>query len=374
MFYKNKNIRSNYSVMLGVFIFASIFMTISVVALIYGFITTTKALANVQHIDTALEAEGNLAQKAVYFDITEAPIYLCKAYKKSNYYLLSDGNEYRLAEIKEKEYEKIKSEVEASGTYRIEGVTIYIADSKRRDNVASEASRITGQKIGIISMDDILGGACIECKKLNFWSVYKGSMALLGMIFGVITLPFFWSSITEWRTSRKVISLGGDITARDIDREACEKGAVWLDSLRIYLTQNMVVGVRSEGGSDHEGQVALKYSEVQSIHAYNKVEWASETDSSKKIERYIVEAVATDGQTYILTANKYAHYFDFLPSEREELFKRLLEMNPNVIIQRSADEEKVDEDYDEGYDEDFDEEEGIDEDEGFDEEEGIDEE
>jgi len=354
MFYKNKNIRSNYSVVLGTLIFGTIMIVLSLWALIYGFFESKAVLANVQQFDELLDSYEEHVRKAVYFDITEEPIYLGKAYKKSSYYLLSDGNVYHVAEISKKGYEKIKSEMEASGSCRIEGTTIYIADKDRKNMVASKVSDYVGKSMSAFSMDLKLGDVIIEYKKLTFWNVFRGSIALIGMIIGVIALPFFCGGVYECKTSRKVISLS-NISAKDIDREACEEGAVWLDSLRIYLTENMVVGIRSNGGSDHEGQVALKYGEVQSIHAYNEVKYTSETEKTGKTERYMVEAVATDGQTYVLTANKYALYSYYLKEEKATLFERLLEKNPNVVIQQSADEDYEDEYddlYDNGYDED----------------------
>lgn len=332
MFYKNKNIRSVYSVMFGVFIVGAVMVGICILSAISGLISTKKALDNVQHIDTALQDTGNHAGKAVYFDITETPIYLADAYKKTAYYLLTDGNEYRVAEIKIKDYEEIKSAMETSGSYRIQGVTVYIAEDKRRSNVASQASVLTGQDISAASMDKVLGDVCIEYKKLNFWSVFASGIGLVAIILGVIAVPFFLGGFNDMRLSRKVISLS-NITAKDIDREACKKGSRWFDNLRIYRTENMLIGIRSEAGSDYEGQVALKYSEVQRIYGYYKYAASAGSDGSKKIERYLMEAIATDGNKYIISANKYGLYSDSLMDEINSLYKFIKKKNPKVLFE-----------------------------------------
>ena len=332
MFYKNKNIRSNYSVMLGVFIFGAIVTALCVWAAISGLLSTKKALDNVQHIDTALQDTGNLAGKAVYFDITEPPIYLADAYKKTSYYLLTDGNEYRVAEIKKKDYEKILSAMETSGSYHIQGVTEYIAETKRRSNVADQASVYTGENISVITMDKVLGDVCIEYKKLNFWNVFTSGIGLVAIIFGVIAVPVFLGGCSEMKSSRKVISLS-KITAKDIDREACEKGSEWLEFLRIYLTGNMVIGIRSDSGTAYEGQVALKYSEVQRIYGYYKYGPSTGTDSPKKIERYIIEAIATDGNKYIISANKYGFDSDYFTGELNALYESIKKKNPDVLFE-----------------------------------------
>ncbi len=99
MIYRNKNIRSSYSVMFVVYIVGAVITGLSLLAIICGLISAKKALDNVQHIDTALQDSGNLAGKAVYFDITKEPVYLGEASNKSNYYLLTDGKEYRIMKI-----------------------------------------------------------------------------------------------------------------------------------------------------------------------------------------------------------------------------------------------------------------------------------
>ena len=123
MFYKNKNIRSCYSVYFVVFIVGTVLTAFNLLLVIGGLISVMKSFGKVQEIDTVLQASGNLAGKNVYFDITEVPQFLDAAYKKSDYYLLTDGKEYLVGEIDEDDYGKIKSAVEASGTYRIKGMT-----------------------------------------------------------------------------------------------------------------------------------------------------------------------------------------------------------------------------------------------------------
>lgn len=335
MIYRNKNIRSSYSVMFVVYIVGAVITGLSLLAIICGLISAKKALDNVQHIDTALQDSGNLAGKAVYFDITKEPVYLGEASNKSNYYLLTDGKEYRIGDMEEDEYEDIKSAVEASGSYHIQGMTHYIASEKSRSKVASEAGQLIGQSLTSGNMDDVLGEVCIEYMKINFWNMFRNGFGLVGIILGVIGLPIFKGGSYEMKLSRKVTSLS-NITARDIDEEACKEGAVWLDGLRIYLTENMVISIHGEGDNDYEGQVALKYDEVQRIYGYYKVKGGVNSDNSvipERYIRYIVEAVATDGKKYIFPSSKYAHYSDGLVFETEKLFKLIKEKNPAVICE-----------------------------------------
>ena len=332
MFYKNKNIRSNYSIMFGVFIVGAVLTALCLLTTVLGLRSAKKTLDHVQHIDEALQDSGNLAGKAVYFDITKEPVLLCKASKRSKYYLLTDGNVYRVGELSKSEYKKIKSGVEATGTYHVQGMTHYIADTEKRNKVASEAEKITGQSLSSVSMDDVLGEVCIEYMKINFWNIFRNKSGVVAIVLGIIGIPVFLGGIYEMKLSRKVLS-PGKITANDIDKEACKKGSRWLESLKIYLTENMVIGIRSEGGTDYEGQVALKYGEVQRIYAYNKVAGGSDTDRPGKIERYIIEAVATDGKKYILAAAKNWGVWDGLIAERENLYKHIKKKNPGALFE-----------------------------------------
>lgn len=67
MIYKNKNIRSVYSVMFGTFLVGAFFMGLVLLSLVAGLVSTIRALDNIQHIDTALQAPGRTAGKAVSF-------------------------------------------------------------------------------------------------------------------------------------------------------------------------------------------------------------------------------------------------------------------------------------------------------------------
>ena len=324
MRYKNKNIRFYYSLMYVIFIVGTVLESLALLCLVIGFISTGKSLKNVQPIDSILLESGNRATKSAYFDIVEAPVFLGTE-KKCNYYLLTDGNKYLVAEIDDDEYDEIKSAVEASGSYHIEGITHYIYDKKKRSEFALEAERFTGQDVIAESLDEERGILYIEYMKMNFWNVYKSGWGLAGIIIGIIGLPIFFGGRFEIKASRKVISLS-NITANDIDDEANKEGSIWLDSLRIYITENMVLGIISDGNK-HEGQVALRYNEIQRIYGYNKV---PEGLSPYREGYYIIEAIATDGNKYTLSDTKLLFSAEDAVAETDELIMQIKKRNPNV--------------------------------------------
>ena len=324
MRYKNKNIRFYYSLMYVIFIVGTVLESLALLCLVIGFISTGKSLKNVLPIDSILLESGNRATKSAYFDIVEAPVFLGTE-KKCNYYLLTDGNKYLVAEIDDDEYDEIKSAVEASGSYHIEGITHYIYDKKKRSEFALEAERFTGQDVIAESLDEERGILYIEYMKMNFWNVYKSGWGVAGIILGIIGLPIFFGGRFEIKASRKVISLS-NITANDIDDEANKEGSIWLDSLRIYITENMVLGIISDGNK-HEGQVALRYNEIQRIYGYNKV---PEGLSPYREGYYIIEAIATDGNKYTLSDTKLLFSAEDAVAETEELIMQIKKRNPNV--------------------------------------------
>ena len=306
MVYKNKNIRSYYSVIFWAFVVGTVLMSLTLLALFSGLISTIKTMKDVKPIDTVL------------------PVFL-GAEKKSNYYLLTDGNKYRVAEIEDEEYEEIKSAVEASGSYHIVGMTHYIFKKNTRNEIVSEVEKLMGQNVITDCLDDERGIVCIEYMKLNLWNVFKSGWGLFGIIIGIIGFPIFYGCFNEIKASRKVISLS-NITAKDIDEEANKDGSIWLNSLKIYITENMVLGIISDGNK-HEGQVALRYNEIQRIYGYNKV---PEGASPYKEGYYIIEAIATDGNKYTLSDAKLLFSAENAVAEREELFMQIKERNPNV--------------------------------------------
>ena len=307
-----------------IFIVGTVLESLALLCLVIGFISTVKSLKNVQPIDSILLESGNRATKSAYFDIDEAPVFLGTK-KKCNYYLLTDGNKYLVAEIDDDEYDEIKSAVEASGSYHIEGITHYIYDKKKRSEFALEAERFTGQDVIAESLDEERGILYIEYMKMNFWNVYKSGWGVAGIILGIIGLPIFFGGRFEIKASRKVISLS-NITANDIDNEANKEGSIWLDSLRIYITENMVLGIISDGNK-HEGQVALRYNEIQRIYGYNKV---PEGLSPYREGYYIIEAIATDGNKYTLSDTKLLFSAEDAVAETEELIMQIKKRNPNV--------------------------------------------
>ena len=316
MVYKNKNIRSYYSVIFWAFVVGAVLMSLTLLALFSGLISTIKTMKDVKPIDTVLQESGNRALNTVYFDITEAPVFL-GAEKKSNYYLLTDGNKYRVAEIEDEEYEEIKSAVEASGSYHIVGMTHYIFKKNTRNEIVSEVEKLMGQNVITDCLDDERGIVCIEYMKMNFWNVFKSGWGLFGIIIGIIGFPIFYGSFNEIKASRKVISLS-NITAKDIDEEANKDGSIWLNSLRIYITENMVLGIISDGNK-HEGQVALRYNEIQRIYGYNNIDLpkhmkmsvnATPTPEPEAIRNSISNFLASNGfvETMNNSLTKGAYY------------------------------------------------------------------
>ena len=324
MIYKNKNIRFHYSVMFWVFVFGTVMMSLALLLLVGGLISAALTVKNVQPLDTVLQASGNHAGKAAYFDIVEPPVFLGEK-KKEHYYLLTDGKEYRIAELDSGEYKEIQKTVEATGSYHIHGLTHYIVGHDIRREIASEAQKLTYQKMTEDTMDSILGDVCIEYMTISFGNEFKHGFGMIGIILGIVNVFIFLGSFFEMRASRKVTSLSG-ITAKDMDDEANKAGSVWLDGLRIYITENMILGIISDG-RDYWGQVALRYDEIQRIYGYNKAK------GNEGRTNYVIEAVAADGNKYTLSDNRFSCYSDDITADAEELFTQIKVKNPDVLCE-----------------------------------------
>ena len=69
MRYKNKDIRSMYSVSFASYIVGLVLTLLALLLLVCGFVFAGKKYNNQMHLDDAMKLSGNHAVRVVYFDI-----------------------------------------------------------------------------------------------------------------------------------------------------------------------------------------------------------------------------------------------------------------------------------------------------------------
>lgn len=331
MLYKNEYIRKLYSFTFGLFVVGLCLLAVGFMLLAIGFIRAGTVCGNVHPVDKVLEGSGNHAVHAVYFEITEAPQKVGSD-KYETYYLISDGNEYRISGMKKSEYDEIISQLSGAGSYQLQGMTSYIIDSNAKEEIAKNASEITGQNVTVDNMDDILGDVQIRYLKISYLTVLKEGYIvnlILGGMFFICGLVMSAGTGAELKLSRKVKSLCG-ITADKIDEEANRADSIWFEHLRVYATPDMLVGCTCELGN-WTGQTAFKYNEIKRLYGYNKFSKENIIKSYNDTNKYCIVVEAIDGNKYFLTnVTSTAYDSGFLIGELNMLREIISKKAPDV--------------------------------------------
>ncbi|MCR5209925.1 MAG: hypothetical protein K6C99_06925 [Lachnospiraceae bacterium] len=173
-------------------------------------------------------------------------------------------------------------------------------------------------------------------KNKKIWDLYslQYAFSVAGMVMILIAvlligygLPLFFGFRKELKGIRRIISLSG-ITADDIDRESMKKGARWLGSLKIYLTKNMLVGLRADYMKDYDDQVAFRYEDICSVYRYNAKPKYGMPSNVKG--RYLICAEAKDGKKYVLSDSSVIGDSRDVCDESIVLFRELEKRAPHI--------------------------------------------
>ena len=335
MRYKNKEIRSMYSVSFVAYIVGIVLTILAFILLGCGFFFGARKLNDQMHLDEAMERPGNSASRVVYFDIVEEPIKVGKD-SHDTYYMVTDGAEYRLVVLKDDDLSKIKKELEKSVPFRAYGMTRYIVDNDTNEEIAKKASDVLGQQVTVYNMDKYFGEVCFTYFKLSYRGVlFHGYLVnfIFGIMFLIIGGFMFLGMRLELKSTRTVKSLSG-ITADDIDNEASKPDSKFM-GLNVILSPDMLIGLTYNSSQyDCNQQVALRHNEIVRVYAYHKnvIPVASGTPK----DRYIIEAEAIDGNRYVIsnTGNEYISQYSRMESAAE-IFQCIREQNPGVIFEPS---------------------------------------
>ena len=329
--FKNKNIKDIYSLVWGFAITGVILFMLGAGLLIYGFFATGRRLNNPMDYGDIEKLKGNHAMIVTHFDVTGKPVEVGKR-QKEHYYLLSDGNRYVLSGMTKEQHEEIVAELEKNGSYTLHGVTFYIGD-KEREEIVGRLTSLLGTKITTDNMDEYVGDVQIRLTKITYFRVLKEDYIanlILGGILVLIGLPMCLGYVSTVLDSRKVSSVKGDITAGMIDAASLEKGAVWYDLTRVYLTGEYVIGIIVENGKSYHSQVVLRYKEISSLYGVNQ---KKDPLSSNKLAQggYKIFAETTDGKSYVLSDAVLTAYDRSSPVDQfNRIFQKCQEKNPSI--------------------------------------------
>lgn len=326
--YKNKDIRSKYSVEFWFMVSGMVLSILSILLIVYGLFATVRVMKARCPYEEVLESYGRHAGQVATFEIVEEPVWVGKA-TRADYYLVTDGSRYIISEMKKSRYEKIRDEVKASGKYDLEGMTLIIADKDERNEVAENVSKELGENINIYNFDDELGDVQLKYAKYNYfsilWTGYAANL-IVGGVFLLFCLPMWIENSTVLKNSKQFISLS-NITADDVDRAASEAEVKWYDGLYVCGTKTMLVGFRVDHSQEYKEQIAFKYDEIRRIYSVTNLVSTGGTAKKEKVKTYVE---AADGNKYILSDTDFRFSMDGY-AEVVALFEDLKEIAPHVI-------------------------------------------
>ncbi|MCR5214270.1 MAG: hypothetical protein K6E10_07620 [Eubacterium sp.] len=331
MLYKNKHIKSIYSFAFTFLITGMVLFFIGGTLIIYGLIRTNQVMDQKMAYDQVLELEGNHAVHVAYFEFTEVPVKVGQD-GDEGFYLLTDGKKYVIAGMKKSQYEKVLGEFMKTASYTLYGSTNYIPDKDIRKEIAENLSIELGQDINVDNMDQVVGDVQIRYTEMTYRAILKENFSpnmIVGGILAVVGAIMFMGNFSEIINFRKVQSISG-ISAKDIDKSACKEGAIWYPNIRVYVTPDMLVGLISDVGHMHFGQVALRYNEIVRIYGYN--EKSKDSNEIVKNINYKIIVEAIDGNRYELCDEGNMSYKkEYVIGEMNSMFAECQKKSPSII-------------------------------------------
>jgi len=144
----------------------------------------------------------------------------------------------------------------------------------------------------------VLGIGLVAARNDGFHLVVGGILAVAGIVMAIV------NAITIY-ISRKFDSVS-EITAVQVDEEICKDNSIWLPTIQIYVTENMIAGFPADIGNLNFSQSAFKYGEIKKI--YGRMVKTNNTFGSLILGKFRIIAVTNDDQNHVLSevlANGY---------------------------------------------------------------------
>ena len=179
--------------------------------------------------------------------------------KNENYCFATDGKDYFMVRVTEKELDKLQSEIEDKGTVTFYGVARKISDTKLIETACTflNAKRFYDSKISSSNYKGYIGAFYLDYSKpgvISMLFAVEGIFAFLGIGICVVGLLFLLSGLLNMKKFKKIGGADGSEIAR-LDAEMNSPNALWLENLKIYATANYVIGF-------NKGINAVRYDEV----------------------------------------------------------------------------------------------------------------
>ena len=144
----------------------------------------------------------------------------------------------------------------------------------------------------------VLGISLVAARNDGFHLVVGGILAVAGIVMAIVNVITIYIS--------RMFDSVSEITAVQVDEEICKDNSIWLPTIQIYVTENMIAGVPADIGNLNFSQSAFKYGEIKKI--YGRMVKTNNTFGSLILGKFRIIAVTNDDQNHVLSevlANAY---------------------------------------------------------------------
>lgn len=144
----------------------------------------------------------------------------------------------------------------------------------------------------------VLGIGLVAARNDGFHLVVGGILAVAGIVMAIVNVITIYIS--------RMFDSVSEITAVQVDEEICKDNSIWLPTIQIYVTENMIAGFPVDIGNLNFSQSAFKYGEIKKI--YGRMVKTNNTFGSLILGKFRIIAVTNDDQNHVLSevlANAY---------------------------------------------------------------------
>ena len=144
----------------------------------------------------------------------------------------------------------------------------------------------------------VLGISLVAARNDGFHLVVGGILAVAGIVMAIVNVITIYIS--------RMFDSVSEITAVQVDEEICKDNSIWLPTIQIYVTENMIAGFPADIGNLNFSQSAFKYGEIKKI--YGRMVKTNNTFGSLILGKFRIIAVTNDDQNHVLSevlANAY---------------------------------------------------------------------
>ena len=178
----------------------------------------------------------------VSVDIVDEPYEIGHYDEDEQYYYVSDGYDLYIIRCSEKQYENIKAEVEANGSYEVVGSIYHLNDEviDTAIDIYNDGEEDPEEIIDRSDFDNYFQGVALN---VGGTTGSESGFGVIGIIVGLFGLLMFIFNIIRVTKYNKVLKNLSDMDAQVISQELDSPQTVYLKGCKTFLTPRYIVSI-----------------------------------------------------------------------------------------------------------------------------------